>query len=374
MNGREATAVARVITSGWVTQGPEVAAFESEFAHYVGAKYACAVSSCTAALHLGLLALGVGPRDEVITVSHSFIATANSIRHCGAIPIFIDIDPATFNINPGLIERAITRRTRAILCVHQMGMPCDLKAILEVARRHHLPVIEDAACALGSELLVKGRPEKIGKPHADIACFSFHPRKVITTGDGGMITTSSSGLDKKVRLLRQHGMDRTASARHKSKKVIFESYPILGYNYRMTDLQAAVGREQLKRMPQIIKRRRFLAKRYNKMLQKIPGLKLPEEPRWAHANRQSYPVRLGRRYNQRRVMQFMAERAVATKRGIMCAHLERTYGGKPRRNLKESEDARNQCITLPLFPGMTESEQIRVVKTLFEACKRSGTS
>ena len=182
-------AAGEAILSGWVTQGPQVAAFEEEFAAYVGAPYACAVSSCTTALHLALHALGVGPGDEVVTVSHSFIATANAVRYCGARPVFVDIDPRTYNIDPGLIEAAITPRTRAILPVHQIGVPCDLAAILDVAERHGLPVVEDAACAIGSEIRIGERWERIGRPHGMVACFSFHPRKVITTGDGGMLTT-----------------------------------------------------------------------------------------------------------------------------------------------------------------------------------------
>ena len=189
----EVAAAGRAILSGWVTQGPEVAAFEREFAAYVGSPHACAVSSGTTALHLALLAVGVRPGDEVITVSHSYIATANSIRYCGATPVFVDIDPATFNIDPRKIEPAISERTRAILCVHQMGMPCDLKAIVEIGRRRGLPVVEDAACAIGSEILWQGQWEKIGKPHGDVACFSFHPRKLLTTGDGGMLTTAKRG-------------------------------------------------------------------------------------------------------------------------------------------------------------------------------------
>ncbi|PMB41957.1 aminotransferase DegT, partial [Fischerella thermalis CCMEE 5319] len=318
MGESEAEAARRAIMSGWVTQGPEVAAFEQDFAAYVGAKYACAVSNCTTALHLALLAVGVQPGDEVITVSHSYIATANSIRYCGAIPVFVDIEPQTYNINPMLIEDSVSdrlrcgiaERTRAILIVHQMGMPCDLKAILDIARSHNLPVIEDAACAIGSEILWDGQWEKIGKPHGDIACFSFHPRKVITTGDGGMLTTNNPEWDKQFRLWRQHGMSVPDTVRHGAKQVIFESYPMLGYNYRMTDIQAAVGREQLKRLPEIVERRRYLAQRYQEMLADVPGLKLPTEPAWAKSNWQSYCVRLPQKSDQRQVMQTMLDAGI----------------------------------------------------------------
>src|SRR4051794_38725620 len=202
----EVSAAERAILSGWVTQGPEVAAFEKEFAAFVGAPHACAVSSGTTALHLALLAAGVRRGDEVITVSHSYIATANSIRYCGALPVFVDIEPETFNIDPQKIEPAITERTRAILCVHQMGLPCDLSPILTIAGKYNIPVVEDAACAIGSEILWDGNWERIGKPHSDIACFSFHPRKLLTTGDGGMLTTRDAEIDARFRLWRQHGM------------------------------------------------------------------------------------------------------------------------------------------------------------------------
>ncbi|MEA5573575.1 DegT/DnrJ/EryC1/StrS family aminotransferase [Calothrix sp. UHCC 0171] len=376
----EAEAASRSILSGWVTQGPEVAAFEKEFAELVGAKYACAVSNCTTALHLALLAAGIQPEDEVITVSHSYIATANSIRYCGAIPVFVDIEPHTYNINPTLIESVISDRTRAILVVHQMGMPCNLQAIIDIARRYELPVIEDAACAIGSKILWDGKWEKIGKPHGDIACFSFHPRKVITTGDGGMITTNNPEWDKQFRLWRQHGMSVPDTVRHDAKQVIFESYPMLGYNYRMTDIQAAVGREQLKRLPEIIERRRFLAERYQQMLADVAGLKLPTEPTWARSNWQSFCVRLPERIHQLQVMQAMLDAGVSTRRGIMCAHREPAYqietwrcgivkekceyeAGKCDR-LIESEQAQDSCILLPLFHQMTEAEQNHVVKLL----------
>ena len=381
----EAEAASRAIMSGWVTQGPEVAAFEREFAADVGAKYACAVSNCTTALHLALLAVGVQPGDEVITVSHSYIATANTIRYCGATPVFVDIEPQTFNINPMLIEDVIGSSTRAILVVHQMGMPCNLKAILDIAHRYKLPVIEDAACAIGSEILWDGEWEKIGKPHGDIACFSFHPRKVITTGDGGMLTTNNLEWDKQFRLLRQHGMSVPDTVRHGAKQVIFESYPTLGYNYRMTDIQAAVGREQLKRLPEIVERRRYLAQRYHEMLADVPGLKLPTEPAWARSNWQSYCVRLPEWCEQRQVMQAMLDAGVATRRGIMCAHREAAYTseawscGVERNNcdcemggcdrLQESEQAQDGAVLLPLFHHMTELEQEHVVALLKTVCQ-----
>jgi perosamine synthetase len=384
MDEREAQAAARAILSGWVTQGPEVAAFEREFAEYVGARHACAVSSCTTALHLALLAVGVKPGDEVITVSHSFIATANSIRYCGATPVFVDIQPQTFNIDPALIERVISERTRAILCVHQIGMPCDLSAILKIARRHSLPVVEDAACAIGSEILWDGKWEKIGKPHGDIACFSFHPRKLVSTGDGGMLTTANPEYDKQFRLWRQHGMSVSDTIRHGSNQVIFETYTELGYNYRLTDIQAAIGREQLKRLPGMLARRRMLAERYTELLSSIPGLGLPEEPRWVHSNWQSYCVYLPDGCDQRRVMQAMLDAGVSTRRGVMCAHREPAYSREtwscgndhcncqPRtcERLCNSERAQDRSIILPLFHQMTESDQDAVIVALREACNR----
>jgi perosamine synthetase len=367
MDEREAEAAKRPIMSGWVTQGPEVAAFEREFASYVGADYACAVSSCTTALHLALLAVGIKPGDEIITVSHSFIATANVIGYCGATPVFVDIEPGTYNMDPNLIEGVINESTKMILCVHQMGMPCNLSSIVEVARRHDLLVVEDAACAIGSEMLCDGAWDKIGKPHGDIACFSFHPRKVITTGDGGMITTRRGDWDDKVRRLRQHAMSVPDTVRHGANQVIFESYPTPGYNYRMTDIQAAVGREQLKRLPSIIERRRTLASRYQESLADVDGLGLPVEPVWARSNWQSYCVRLPSKNDQRSVMQAMLDTGISTRRGIMCSHREEAYKGLTlRQPLPESEAAQDHCILLPLFPQMTDEEQDVVINALRE--------
>jgi len=365
MDEREAEAAKRPIISGWVTQGPEVAAFEKEFAEYVGSQHACAVSSCTTALHLALAATSIMPGDEVITVSHSFIATANVILYCGGTPVFVDVDRRTYNIDPSLVEAAVSSKARAILCVHQMGMPCDMHSIIEVAHKYDLPVIEDAACAIGSEILWDGSWEKIGKPHGDVACFSFHPRKVITTGDGGMITTDSADLDNNFRLLRQHAMSVPDTVRHGANQVIFESYPLLGYNYRMTDIQAAVGREQLKRLPEIVAYRRSLADGYRAMLGNVPGLELPYEPSWARSNWQSYCVRLPEKSVQMEVMQAMLDAGVSTRRGIMCSHREEAYRDLPISHpLPHSEAAQDHCILLPLFPQMTEEEQARVAAAL----------
>lgn len=382
----EAAAARRVILSGWTTQGPEVAAFEHEFANYVNARYACAVSNCTTALHLALLTLGVKLGDEVITVSHSFIATANSIRACGAIPVFVDIDPVTFNLDPIQIPNAISPRTRCIVCVHQIGMPCDLAQIIAIATQYQLPVIEDAACAIGSEINWNGNWEKIGKPHSDIACFSFHPRKLISTGDGGMITTNNLDYDKHFRLLRQHGMSVPDTQRHNAKEVVFENYLSVGFNYRLTDIQAAVGREQLKRLPEIIEQRRVLADRYHELLAVIPGLVLPSEPDYARSNWQSYCLYLPSKVDQRHIMQNMLDNGIATRRAVMCAHREPAYANETWQcafhlnktcnckmgsceQLSLSEHVQDHAIVLPLYPQMTFAEQDSVVAALKTACQ-----
>jgi dTDP-4-amino-4,6-dideoxygalactose transaminase len=368
----EVDAARRCLASGWLTQGPEVAAFEAEFAAFVGAPHACAVSSGTTALHLALLAAGVGPGDEVVTVSHSFIATANSIRYAGAVPVFVDIEPTTLNLDVSQVEAALSPRTRAILAVHQLGMPCDLAPLVALAHRHGLTVVEDAACAAGSEIAWRGRWERIGRPHGDVACFSFHPRKLLTTGDGGMIVTARANWDAACRRWRHNGMGIPDTVRHRAREVIFEDYPVLGFNYRLTDLQAAVGREQLRRLPAMVERRRRLAARYRGLLAGVDGLGVPAEPRWARSNWQSYAVRLPDGCGQRAVMQAMLDAGVATRRGVMCAHREPAYASEPwrcgPRGLGASETAQERTLVLPLFHEMTEGDQDAVVHALRAAC------
>ncbi|WP_018316137.1 DegT/DnrJ/EryC1/StrS aminotransferase family protein [Bradyrhizobium sp. WSM2793] len=361
----EADAARVAVLSGWVSQGPQVAAFEREFAALVGAPHACAVANCTAALQLALAALDIGAGDEVITVSHSFIATANVIRCQGATPVFIDIDPETYNLDCDRLADAITERTRAIIAVHQMGMPCDMAALMAVAGRHGITVIEDAACAAGSQIRVNGQWEAIGRPHGHIACFSFHPRKVITTGEGGMLTTADAELDRKFRLLRQHGMSVPDIVRHGSQRVIFEEYVLVGYNYRMTDMQAAIGRKQLERLAELVARRRAVAAKYAELLGNLEGLRLPTEPIWARSNWQSYCVRLPGRLDQRTVMQNLLDKGIASRRGIMCSHREPPYAeSKQRHDLRQSELAQDRSILLPLYAQMTDADLLSVVEAL----------
>ncbi|MDB4968470.1 MAG: DegT/DnrJ/EryC1/StrS aminotransferase [Myxococcales bacterium] len=348
MGPEEAAAVARVLASGWVMQGPEVEAFEADFARAVGAPHAAAVSSGTAALHLALLAVGVRPGDEVVTVSHSFIATANSVRLCGATPVFVDIEAGTFNMDPARVEAAITPHTRAILCVHQMGMPCDLAAIGAVATARGVALVEDAACAAGSEVRAGSDGagsdgwQAIGRPHSDAACFSFHPRKLITTGDGGMVTTRDAAVDERIRAWRSHG---TRDG-------------VYGLNYRMTDLQAAVGRVQLGRLPGLVVERRRLVE---ELRRRLPTVAFPVEPLWARSNWQSLCVRFSSANAAAAARARLEAAGVAARPGITNAHEEPAQRDGLRAPLPESERAHRECVLLPLPSGMTADELNRVV-------------
>ena len=360
---REERAVVEALRSGWVSQGPRVAEFERRFAQYVGAPEAVAVSSCTTALHLALVAAGIRPGDEVLCPSLSFIATANAIVYAGAKPVFVDIDPLTFNLDPGRIESAVTGRTKAILVVHQIGLPCALSEISEIAARRSLVVIEDAACAIGSEY----DGQLIGRPHSLMACFSFHPRKILTTGEGGMITTSDRDTAARLRRMRQHAMNVSDLARHSANKVVFESYDEIGYNYRMTDLQAALGLVQLERLPEMLDRRRSLATRYSTRLATIPWLIVPSEPQNCRHNFQSYMVRLREDapITRDELMQELLNRGVSSRRGIMAIHRERPYlDEKWETLLPVTNLVTDTALVLPLFYEMTDEEQDYVIDCL----------
>ena len=367
LDSRELMEIRKVLDSGWITQGPKVKDFERLFSKYIGNKYSIAVSNCTTALHLALKVIGVKKDDEVITVSHSYVATANSIRYCGAIPVFIDIDIKTYNMDHRLIESAITDKTKAILCVHQMGMPCNIQSIQKIAKKHNIPLVEDAACAIGSEIFYKGKWEKIGKPHGDISCFSFHPRKVLTTGEGGMITTDDKILEKKFRLLRHHGMSVSDLERHDSKNLIFEDHIILGYNYRLTDIQAAIGIAQLKKVKNIISKRRKIANRYFEILKDIEEIILPVEPDFAKSNWQSFCIRFCDNLERNKIMQHLKSQNISTKTGIMCSHLDTVYKIEPWRSVGElykSKKARDQTLLLPLFNDLKYETQKHIGSTL----------
>ena len=357
----EAGAAADAVRSGWLSTGKRVQKFESMVAEYVGAKHAIATSSCTTALHLALIAAGVKPGDEVICPSFSFIATANAILYAGATPVFVDIDPATYNISPERIEAAITPRTRAIMPVSQIGLAADIPAIVRVARMHGLKVVEDAAPSLGA---------RIGKARlgslSDFTCFSFDPRKILTTGEGGMITTDDDVAAARLVAMRAHSASVSAIARHTSTSVILESYPELGYNYKMTDIQGAIGIVQMGRIEEIVAERRRLADRYKKELQDDERIQLPHEPQGYLHVYQSYCVRLLKK-PQVEVMNSLAQKDVASRR-ILAIHLEQVYkDSELKHSLIESERASKETILLPMFVGLTDAEQDEVVDALKNA-------
>ncbi|HYM53854.1 MAG TPA: DegT/DnrJ/EryC1/StrS family aminotransferase [Solirubrobacteraceae bacterium] len=363
--GGEAAAVAEAIASGWVSQGPRVREFEDAFAARVGAAAAVATTSCTTALALALHVSGVGPGDEVIVPSLSFIATANAVWHCGARPVFADIDPRTYNLDAATAERAITPRTKVIMPVHQVGLPADMDAFFELSERHDVAIVEDAACAIGA--LYKGRP--IGSLNS-LACFSLHPRKVITTGEGGMIAVQDPAVADRLRRLRAHGMDMSDLARHTADDVVLEAYPERGFNARMTDMQAALGLCQLQALDWILERRRILAERYTAAIEGIPCLEPPYDPPYATRTWQSYCVRVrpGAPIGRTELMRRLLHDGIATRRGVMATHEEAAYAGPSEigghATLEHTEAAARETLMLPLFPDLSEEQQDYVIERL----------
>jgi dTDP-4-amino-4,6-dideoxygalactose transaminase len=364
---KEAKAAYDTILTGWITQGPRVAEFEEKFAAYTGAKYAVAVSNCTTALHLAMIVSGIGPGDEVICPSMSYIATANSIKYTGAKPVFAEINPANYNLDVKDTEARITPRTKAILLVHQIGMPADIDAFRDLATKHNLKLIEDAACAAGASY--KGA--KIGS-HSELVCFSFHPRKVISTGDGGMITTNNEAYYRRLKLLRQHGMSVNDRVRHESSKIIFEDHLELGYNYRMTDIQASVGIKQLEKLDWIVAKRKRIASKYHKAFKGISCIRLPIEKKGYSSNYQSYSIYLNDDCPVARndVMQAMLDAEISTRRGIMTTHRETAYSTEYKGlSLPVSEKASDRSIILPLYIPMEDEAIKKVIDTFISILK-----
>ncbi|MEO9852826.1 MAG: DegT/DnrJ/EryC1/StrS family aminotransferase [Reichenbachiella sp.] len=347
----EAQAAYDTILSGWVTQGPKVKEFEKNFADYVGSKYAVAVSSCTTALHLALIVAGIKEGDEVICPSMSFIATANSIMYMNAVPVFAEVNEE-YNLDIEDVESKITSKTRAVILVHQIGMPADIDSFKKLCNEKNLILIEDAACAIGSAYNHK----KIGS-HSDLVCFSFHPRKVITTGDGGMISTSNKQYYDRLKLLRQHGMSVNDRLRHESEKVIFEEYSEVGFNYRMTDIQAAIGVLQLKKLNLIVSNRREIAQTYNERLSIIENVRLPIEREGKFSNYQSYSIFLKQdcKISRDELMQRLLDDGIASRRGIMNIHEEMAYSDMRKYYLPKSEELSDRSILIPLFYPMDQN-------------------
>ena len=367
LGNEEAQAAAEAVASGWIAQGPRVQEFEEAFAAAIGAPHAVAVSSCTAALHLALIAFGIGPGDEVVVPSLSFIATANAVRYVGARPVFADVDLATQNLTPETVQPHLTGQTRAVILVDQAGVPADLDALRALCDPLQVAVIEDAACAVGS--MYRSRPTGAG---AALAAFSFHPRKLLTTGEGGMLTTPDGSIAARLRRLREHGMDVSAADRHRSQQPVIEHYTEVGFNFRMTDIQAAIGLVQLRKLPRMVARRRELAERYQGLLAGAPGLLMADDPPYGETNYQSFWTLLPEESAVTRdeLLRLLADAGISARRGIMAAHLEPAYADvKP--SLPVTERLTKRSLILPLFHEMTESQQEQVASVVTSALTNS---
>jgi perosamine synthetase len=346
----ELSAIVKVIKSGNVVQGKRVAEFEQAFAKFIGTKYAVAVSSGTAALYLSLLSLDIGKGDEVITTPFSFIASTNAILYTGAKPVFVDIDEQTFNINPKFIEQAITKKTKAILPVHLYGLPCDMEGIQAIAKKHKLFVVEDASQAHGAQF----KNKKVGS-FGDLGCFSFYATKNMTTAEGGMVTTSNKKLYDKLKLLRNHG-----------SKIRYQ-HEILGFNLRMTDISAAIGFVQLKKLPKFNKIRIKNAKYLTKHLFGIQGLSVPFMPSQATHVFHQYTVRIDKAIDRNGVIEALDKKGVKTEVYYpIPIHKQKLYRFLGYLNtLPVAERVSQTVLSLPVHPYLTKAELRKIVSALF---------
>ena len=368
MGEAEIAAVSEVIASGWVAQGPRVAAFEGAFATRMRADHAVATSSCTTALHLALVVAGIGPGDEVVVPSFSFIATTNAVVYVGATPVFADVDAQTGNLTAATVEPVLTARTRAVIVVDQGGVPVDLTGIRALCDPRSVTVVEDAACGAGSTH--RGRPVGAG---AEVTAWSFHPRKIVTTGEGGMLTTSNSEWAARARRLREHAMSVSAADRHRSAVPVAEQYLEVGFNFRMTDLQAALGLVQLGRLDEVVERRRQIAEGYRKALADVPGLRCVGDPEHGTTNYQSFWVEVAAAYplNRDELLAHLGEQDISARGGIMAAHRQPAYAGHPHAPLPVTERLTDTTLILPVFHQMDGDQQQRVIDAVREPARIS---
>lgn len=356
----EAAAAAAVIASGWVVGGPRLHEFEQSSAAVCGAAHAVGVSSWTTGAFLVLHAWGIGPGDEVIVPSLTFIASVNVIRHVGATPVFVDINPRTFNLDPEDVARKVTPRTRAIIAVDQLGMPCEIDQIVAFAQSRNIKVLDDAACAFGS--FSRGRP--VGAL-ADATVFSLHARKVVTTGEGGLIMVEDGDFAARLRRLRHQGMSLSDHQRHGMPPTAFESYPEIGFNFRITDIQAAIGIAQLDKLDLMLSRRCHAASFYQKLLVDHPLFEAPHEPSDQKTNWQSYQVRIRDCMAARRneVMERLHAAGIPTRRGVMASHLEAPYLDI-NAELPATVEAASATLQLPMHPALSEEQLARIAEAV----------